>query len=200
MLLDLAYLVRPRLNIVDGVLGLEGDGPGTGGHPRHLGVLLAGVDPVTVDVACCRIADIDPAKVPVLLVAKKRGMWSGHPADVETVGVPVAELRVTDFVRPEGYKGIGVGGKAGALDGPIRLVLRRFNRVPRPKAGRCTVCGDCERACPVKAIAIDKAGKVARVDDSLCIRCYCCHEMCPSAAIDLEFTGMGRVMHRLRLL
>jgi uncharacterized protein (DUF362 family)/Pyruvate/2-oxoacid:ferredoxin oxidoreductase delta subunit len=202
MLLDLAYFVRPRLSIVDGVLGLEGDGPGTSGHPRHLGLLLAGADPVTVDVACCRIADIDPAKVPVLAVARKRGLWSGRPADVETVGVPVAELQVAGFVKPAGYKGIGVGGTSGKLDGPIRLVLRRFNRVPRPKVGRCTACGDCERACPVKAISIDKADKaekVARVDDSLCIRCYCCHEVCPSAAIDLEFTGMGRLMHRLRL-
>ena len=79
-------------------------------------------------------------------------------------------------------------------------MLRRFNRLPRPKAGRCTLCGACERACPVKAITLDKEAKVAKVDDSLCIRCYCCHEVCPSAAIDLEFTGMGRVMHRLRLV
>ena len=165
-------------------------------------MLLAGVDPVTVDVACCRIVDMDPAKVPVLMVAQERGLWSGRPADVETVGVSVAELRVTDFVMPEGYKGIGVGASSGALDGPLRHILRRFNRVPRPKVGRCTICGACERACPVAAISIEraeKAEKVARVDDSLCIRCYCCHEVCPYAAIDLEFTGMGWLMHRLRL-
>lgn len=47
---------------------------------------------------------------------------------------------------------------------------------------------------------MDKAAKVAKVDDALCIRCYCCHEVCPAAAIDLEFSGFGRVMKGLGLV
>jgi ferredoxin len=47
---------------------------------------------------------------------------------------------------------------------------------------------------------MDTRARAAKVDDALCIRCYCCHEVCPSAAIDLEFTGLGRVMHRLGLV
>ena len=43
---------------------MEGNGPGTAGKPRPLGVLVAGADTVTVDVACCRIAGIDTATVP----------------------------------------------------------------------------------------------------------------------------------------
>jgi len=199
MLLDVAYFVRPRLNIVDGIVGMEGNGPGTGGSPRVIGALLAGVDPVAVDVACCRIAGIDPALVPVLAAARDRGLWSGKAADVDTLGVPVADLRVKDFVMPDSYKGMGIG-RLGALNDPARRVIRRFNRKPRPKAGRCTVCGSCERACPVQAITLDKEARVAKVDDALCIRCYCCHEVCPEAAIDLEYTGMGQVMHRLRLV
>ena len=199
MLLDIAYFIRPRLNLVDGILAMEGEGPGTGGTPRALGVLVAGADPVMVDVACCRIAGIDPAAVPVLVAARERGLWSGRPADVETLGVPVARLEVKDFVMPRTYQGIGVG-RPGFFDKPLRRLLRGLNRMPRPKVGRCTVCGACERACPVGAISMDKEAHVAKVDDSLCIRCYCCHEICPSAAIDLEFTGLGRVMNRLGLL
>jgi uncharacterized protein (DUF362 family)/Pyruvate/2-oxoacid:ferredoxin oxidoreductase delta subunit len=199
MLIDVAYFVRPRLNIVDGIVGLEGDGPGTGGSPRALGVLVAGADPVAVDVACCRIADIDPAAVPVLVAARERGLWCGRAADVDTLGVPVAELFVKDFLMPSPYKGFGVGN-FGVFNDTVRRIVRDFNRVPRPKVGRCTLCAACERACPGKAITMDKAAQVAKVDDSLCIRCYCCHEVCPSAAIDLEFTGMGRVMHRLGLV
>jgi uncharacterized protein (DUF362 family)/Pyruvate/2-oxoacid:ferredoxin oxidoreductase delta subunit len=199
MLLDVAYFVRPRLNIVDGIVGMEGNGPGTGGSPRAIGVLLAGTDPVAVDVACCRIAGIDPGAVPVLVAARNRGLWSGRVADVDTLGVPVADLRVRGFVMPDGYEGIGVG-VGGLLDEPVRRILRRFNRMPRPRVGRCTLCAACVRACPAKAITLDTEAKVAKVDDSLCIRCYCCHEVCPSAAIDLEFTGMGRAMHRLKLL
>jgi uncharacterized protein (DUF362 family)/NAD-dependent dihydropyrimidine dehydrogenase PreA subunit len=200
MLLDVAYFVRPRLSIVDGVVGMEGNGPGTGGSPRPVGALIAGADPVAVDVACCRIAGIDPVRVPVLVAAQARGLWDGDPDAVDTMGEPLSGLRVEGFVAPDSYTGIGVGTPRGHFNGVFRRVLRRFNRRPRPKTGRCTLCGTCGRACPVKAISMDKKAKVARVDDAPCIRCYCCHEVCPEAAIDLEHTGMGRVLHRLRLV
>jgi uncharacterized protein (DUF362 family)/NAD-dependent dihydropyrimidine dehydrogenase PreA subunit len=200
MLLDVAYFVRPRLNLVDAIVGMQGNGPGTGGSPRAIGALVAGADPVAVDVACCRIAGINPAAVPILVAAHERGMWSGHPADVDTLGVTVADLHVKGFVMPDSYEGIGVGTRRGFLDEALRRVLRRFNRRPRPKVGRCTLCGVCERACPVKAITLDERANVAKVDDSPCIRCYCCHEVCPQAAIDLEYSTMGKVMHRLKLI
>jgi uncharacterized protein (DUF362 family)/Pyruvate/2-oxoacid:ferredoxin oxidoreductase delta subunit len=199
MLLDVAYFVQPRLSIVDAIVGLEGDGPGTGGSPRAVGALVAGADTVHVDVACCRIAGIPVSDVPVLMAAKERGLWTGRAQDVRTLGVPIDELLVKDYVLPGSYEGIGVG-KTGFLEEPLRKVLRRFNRWPVPMVDRCTLCGACERACPAKAIELDKKDKVAKVDDSLCIRCYCCHEVCPEAAIDLEYSRMGKVMHKLRLV
>ncbi len=199
MLLDVVYFVKPRLHVVDGVTALEGDGPGTGGSPRHLGVVVAGADPTLVDVACCRIARLDCSSVPTLVAAHKRGLWDGHEAGVDTLGVAVADLAVDDFAKPAPYDGIGLG-TGGFLDRPLRWALERFSRMPRPKADRCTLCAACERACPRQAITIDKAKKVAKVDDSLCIRCYCCHEMCPAAAIDLEYSLLGRVVTLTGLL
>jgi len=66
MLLDVAYFVHPRLNVVDAILGMEGNGPGQAARPGPSGRFVAGADPVLVDVACCRIAGIDPSDVPVL--------------------------------------------------------------------------------------------------------------------------------------
>ncbi len=201
MLLDVVGYVRPRLSIVDAILGLEGKGPGTGGKPRLLGFLLAGTDTVAMDVACCRIARIDTTAVPVLAAARERNLWSGRAADVDTVGVPVAELLVKDFLLPAPNARERGDGPVGAVERLARPILRGgFSPRPRPKVGRCTLCGACERACPGKAISLDKEAGVANVDDALCIRCYCCHEVCPSAAIDLDFTGLGRAVHRLGLV
>jgi ferredoxin len=199
MLLDLAGLVAPRLNIVDAVLGMEGDGPGSGGTPRTIGALLAGADAVLVDVACCRIIGMDTNAVPTLVAARERHMWSGHATDVETLGVPIADLRVEGFVMPGSMTGIGVG-PLGLMEEPARRFLRRFNKWPVPKTGRCTLCGSCERGCPAGAISLEQAAEVARVDDSKCIRCYCCHEVCPEAAIDLEYSWMGAFLHRMRVV
>jgi len=200
MLLDVAALVRPRLSIVDGILAMEGQGPGTGGTPRFLGVLLAGADPVTVDVACCRIAGIDTAAVPVLARAKERGLWSGRATDVDTLGVPVAALKVKDFALPVPYTRASGLSHLGVFDAVVRPLLRGLNRVPRPQLGRCTLCGSCEQACPGRAITLDKEARVAKVDDSKCIRCYCCHEVCPYAAIELRYQGAGRVLQSIGLL
>lgn len=199
MLLDVAGFVQPRLNLVDGIVAMEGKGPGTGGTPRPLGLLLAGTDPVAVDVACCRIAGIDTAAVPVLTVAAERGLWSGRQADIDTLGVRVVDLQVKDFVFP--LKNVGSLGVSGSLERVGRSLLRGgFSPRPRPQVGPCTLCGSCEQACPGQAITLDKKAKVAKVDDSKCIRCYCCHEVCPSAAIELQFTGLGRAMHAFKLV
>jgi uncharacterized protein (DUF362 family) len=199
MLLDVAGLVRPRLSIIDAIVGLEGMGPGTGGKARQLGFLMAGTDTVAMDVACCRIAHIDTAAVPVLQAARNSGMWSGRAADIDTEGAPVADLAVKDFQLPSRYTREVGTSPVGRLERLARPLMRGgFSPMPRPKVGRCTVCKACERACPTKAMGMTE--RVAKVDDSLCIRCYCCHEVCPSAAIDLEFVGLGRAMHRLGLV
>jgi uncharacterized protein (DUF362 family)/Pyruvate/2-oxoacid:ferredoxin oxidoreductase delta subunit len=201
MLLDIASLVRPRLNIVDAVLAMEGQGPSTSGTPRRMDFLLAADDPVAADLVCCAIAGIDPPAVPMLAAARDRWRWKGRPEDVGTVGMPAEEFAVRDFALPGKYLDRSGLGRAHFLaDGPRSLLRDGFIRRPRPKVGPCTICGACAQACPGKAIIMDKRTRVAVVEDEKCIQCFCCHEVCPNAAIDLQFTGFGKVMHGLRLV
>lgn len=60
-----AALEVPRFNIVDGIVGMEGNGP-IQGDPRPMGVLVFGGDPVAVDATCARLMSIDPWKVSYL--------------------------------------------------------------------------------------------------------------------------------------
>ena len=50
MLLDLHLAVRPRFTIIDGIIAMEGQGPGSG-EPRELDSLFAARDAVALDVA-----------------------------------------------------------------------------------------------------------------------------------------------------
>jgi uncharacterized protein (DUF362 family)/Pyruvate/2-oxoacid:ferredoxin oxidoreductase delta subunit len=200
MLVDIAERIQPRLNIMDAVLAMEGHGPGTGGKPRRLDLLLASADGVALDAVCCGVAGFDPQAIPVLVEARQRGLWSGRVADVPVHGPSVADLALRDFLPPS--KGVASTGLEIPIIGEVgrRFLTHGFSPRPRPQAGPCTICGSCAQACPVEAIVMDKKSRVARVDDDKCIRCYCCHEMCPHAAIELRFTGLGRVMHRLGLV
>jgi len=61
-ILELNRLFPRSFAMVDGIMGMEGNGPiqGTG---VHAGVIVMGHDMVAVDSTCCRLMRIDPAKI-----------------------------------------------------------------------------------------------------------------------------------------
>jgi uncharacterized protein (DUF362 family) len=59
---DLHALFPNAFAIVDGIVGMEGNGP-IMGTPRTAGVVVAGASPVAVDATCCRIMGLDPARI-----------------------------------------------------------------------------------------------------------------------------------------
>ncbi len=65
---DLHAAFPRQFAIVDGITGMEGNGP-IQGVAKHAGVLVAGSDPVSVDATCCRIMQIDPFKIEYLRLA-----------------------------------------------------------------------------------------------------------------------------------
>ncbi|MDE2506542.1 MAG: DUF362 domain-containing protein [Planctomycetota bacterium] len=58
-ILDLNATVRPHLAIIDGIVGMEGDGP-IMGTPKHAGVLVMGANLPAVDATAARLMGVDP--------------------------------------------------------------------------------------------------------------------------------------------
>jgi uncharacterized protein (DUF362 family)/Pyruvate/2-oxoacid:ferredoxin oxidoreductase delta subunit len=174
--------LRPAFNILDGVLAMEGQGPGMGGVPRKLGILLAGSDPFALDRAVCRMLALDPEQVPVLKVARQMGF----PA-------PEAEIdgswpAIPDFKFPA-FTSLLMGPKF--LHGLIRRqVLRR----PVCDPALCRMCGECWKICPARSITPEE--KPLRFNYESCIRCYCCIEVCSFGALDTAETLAGRIVRR----
>jgi uncharacterized protein (DUF362 family) len=65
---DLHTLFPRAFAIVDGIVGMEGNGP-IQGTPRQAGVVVAGASPVAVDATCCRIMGLDPERIRYLQLA-----------------------------------------------------------------------------------------------------------------------------------
>ena len=70
-ILDIAATVKPHFAIVDGIVGMEGDGP-IMGTPKEAGVLVMGRNLTAVDATCARIMGIDPFRVKYLAAAAGR--------------------------------------------------------------------------------------------------------------------------------
>jgi uncharacterized protein (DUF362 family) len=79
-----AALEVPRFSIVDGIVGMEGDGP-LKGDARRVGVLVMGPDPVAIDATCARLMSIEPERVEYLVEAD-RFLGNLAPERVEQVG------------------------------------------------------------------------------------------------------------------
>jgi uncharacterized protein (DUF362 family) len=70
-ILDIAAAVQPHLAIVDGIIGMEGDGP-IMGSPKHAGVLVIGTNLPAVDATCTRLMGLNPWRVEYLAAASGR--------------------------------------------------------------------------------------------------------------------------------
>ena len=56
---------RRFFSLVDGIVGGEGNGP-LDPRPRGAGLIVAGFNPIAVDLACARLMGFDPRKIPML--------------------------------------------------------------------------------------------------------------------------------------
>ena len=194
VLLDLTGYVKPRLSLMDGILAMEGDGPGSSGTPRQAGLLLAAANPLALDTAAGAIMNLPRQDNPVLLAAERRGLTPCRMEDVELIGGTVEELRMADYKFPASTKS-NLMDFLGPLARPAeRLCKKALSQTPRIDGAKCVGCGICAKSCPGQAIAMTAPGKKARISQNACIHCYCCHELCPQKAVELHQSWLGRLL------
>jgi uncharacterized protein (DUF362 family) len=97
-ILDINAAARPDFAIVDGIVGMEGNGP-IQGTPKDSGVLILGNDPVAVDATCCRVMGLVPERVKYLSGA---GTLLGHLKvdKIQQLGESIASVRTCFEVLP----------------------------------------------------------------------------------------------------
>lgn len=96
---DIANALPPqRFAIVDGIDGMEGNGP-IQGRPKHAGVLVAGHTLAAVDATCCRIMGLEPRNVRYL--ALLAGSNSFGEETIRQIGEPVRAVRSRFDLLPE---------------------------------------------------------------------------------------------------
>ena len=179
LLVKICNTVAPDFSLIDGVLGMEGKGPGTG-DPKWAHCLLAAQNPYCLDLAAAAVIGMPANRVPTIVEGIRRGYSPANADDLNVIGVPLKEAYVR-FVPPPYMKSVGLLSLLpGSLKDPVTKYLEAYPVV----TDKCIGCGECARACPKHTIRIRDHKAV--IDYSQCIKCYCCHEMCRLKAIELK--------------
>ncbi len=170
-------IARPHLTIVDGIVGMEGDGPAAG-EPRSMNLVMAGEDAVAMDACIAKIIGLEPLDVHVTKEAYKMKLGEADLARIETVGDDIKGFIANDFKLPQ-TTALKIIPRSiiAAVAGLIKFR-------PHINFNVCTKCNLCKITCPVSAITIDR--KECLIDYNKCIKCLCCQEVCPYKAIIIK--------------
>jgi len=183
LLILLAKKINPAVTILDGILAMEGEGPGKRGRPRSLDVIMGSSDPVSLDIAVCRMIGLDPLSLLTNKVAVDRGL----PINDPPVDGKIPEVK--NFELPT------VGP---VVFGPRMLhgfMRRHLIEKPALKGNTCRLCGECREYCPAGAIGLNE--RTLHFDYDQCIRCYCCVEVCPHGALGVAEPLVGRIARKI---
>jgi uncharacterized protein (DUF362 family)/Pyruvate/2-oxoacid:ferredoxin oxidoreductase delta subunit len=175
MLVELYHAVSPDLTILDGVVGMEGDGPGMSGTPRVCGIIAASTDAIALDSVVLEITGGKQGQFFVLQAAKEMGVGETNLSAITIFGEPI------DFFRLENFEFPKIGKVTFGPPIVRRFILNHLTAKPKETREKCTLCNQCVNICPTEVISVKKERLSYNYD--ACIRCYCCVEVCPEGAM-----------------
>lgn len=177
-LVDIFQLASPVLSVVDAVVALEGDGPGSAGRRTDTELILASQDAVALDSVLATIMGLFPSDIPTTREASFRGLGESDINNIDIEGENIGEFIFSNFKLPKTSK--------------IYLLPPLFRKMAKQliwfrmqvMKDSCRGCRRCIDICPVGAVIL-KEDK-AFVNSKRCILCSCCQEICPYKAINLK--------------
>lgn len=193
MLVDLNQYVKPRLYIMDGIVAMEGNGPGSG-DPVPMKVMLLSANPVALDSVFARLVYLKPELVPTNYHGEKMGLGDWREENIQVIVADdegIRESSMEELVSQFGKPDFHVDRTQVRTNIWTRMAkaLNLFQKKPYIEEDKCVRCGICVNSCPVPGKAVDfRKGKEQPpvYDYKKCIRCFCCQEMCPKKAIKVK--------------
>jgi ferredoxin len=186
MLVDFHSAIPPAINILDGIMAMEGNGPGSEGEMIKFGVILMGRNSFAVDAAAATLCGVDPYSIYTNDVYRK---YMLKRADIQYA------------IRGDRIDGVIKKIKLPAQDlkSSVPPALYRFAKdmittKPFFIKEKCTGCLTCVKHCPVTALRYEGKAKGIKCDYNKCIRCFVCHEICPDKAITVKQPPLAFIM------
>lgn len=184
MIVDIASYTKPKLSLIDGIVGMEGNGP-TAGSVKHCGVMIVSTNVFDADLCMAKIIQCPVEQAPILKASINRGLTSKNITEPDLIA-QIKKYQLNQFERP-----VSAGNFWAERKGVWKLLAPLLQRKPKVEKKECIKCGRCAEVCPAKAIRI---GSYPSVDYSACIRCFCCQEFCPVGAMKVHRSKIASIL------
>ncbi|MBU4493378.1 MAG: DUF362 domain-containing protein [Nanoarchaeota archaeon] len=181
LLVDIYNCRIPDLNIMDGIIGMEGNGPAAG-KIKKTGIIIASKSGIALDFVAAKIIGFKTEDILTNKALVKRNL----KPEIEVVGEKNIKIKYEQPIKT-------IRKVPGFM---LKIFYSLVNPEIKVNKKKCKKCLVCLKACPVKAISL--INNKIKINRKKCILCYCCHELCPENAIIIWKSSIARFITSLK--
>jgi len=189
LIVEVALTVNPALNIMDGIVGMDRNGP-CHGRRRNTKVILASTNCIALDRVVVELIQKPAKKFAFFKAAEDLFIPGSKLEEIIVLGDSLEDCKIAGFQVIPVYPADFVGFYF--LYGPLKQFFSQKIMINHKV---CTRCRRCEENCPARAISF--TGKIV-IDRQKCIKCCCCIEGCPEGALNLHTPLLMRYLYGRR--
>lgn len=186
--IDLYNILKPKviLNIMDGIIGMEGEGPSQG-TPRNFGVIFTSKTASALDFVASKMMGFDSLEVPII----KKGLLADElipeniDVDSQWENFIFDKVKIVNVLRSRGLLTL--------MPSFVKKIFRNYFDFYPAFTDDCKKCNICVDSCPFGIITLNKGDVKPTIDYSKCVKCLCCHEMCPHNAVYIKKTFLAKL-------
>ena len=187
----IAEKVPVSFNIIDAIVGMEGNGP-SAGTPKHFNFIAGCKDPYELDYFLCLLLGIPISNVPYLRYKKGKSL----PSSIKEMNV----VGDTDWIPHVPKCSVPSTFLIDLIPPYLGKILKSLIWIrPFIDQTKCQKCMKCVKACPVSAWQIKNQSYPPSLSQEKCIGCCCCHEVCPANAITMRPSPFLRFIRKGRM-